>query len=444
MKNNILKLGSIAILSTAIVSCGGSGGSGTTVTDNTGVFLDSAVAGLYYTSSPSGKSGRTDDFGQFNYTTGDTVEFKVGGTATGAVLGSVAAKAVIMPEDIADGATGTKSAKIAILLQSMDADGDANNGIDLGNNIINSTMAATIKAILDSPLESGTHTFSANNIASFTAKTVASATAHLTTKASATAHIAKTKKNKDSAPKTVDGKLILFTKANTGENGGSISQKYTKSLTKSGVLSSATSKVSVDFALADYVINTTGTYSSSAFAQTSLVANFVNRTNASDTFKVIIKVYADKNNSRSKLYVQCDLSSICESGSTATSAVAYISQKDASLIDTSTSDKSAANYTKGVVRTASIEYSNNASHTFTINGVEYDGTGDFVSLSSSDNYDFTTAVIANTIFYPDDSNSSTSSFDNFTVMSGTKTVHIDTFDKGLDNDIWNSITTKTE
>jgi hypothetical protein len=433
------------------VSCGGSGGSGTTVTDNTGVFLDSAVAGLYYTSSPSGKSGRTDDFGQFNYTTGDTVEFKVGGTATGAVLGSVAAKSVIMPEDIADGATGTKSAKIAILLQSMDADGDADNGIDLGDTIIDSTMAATIKAILDSPLESGTHTFSANNIASFTAKTVASATAHLTTKASATAHIANTKKNKDRA-KIANGKLKLTTTALTGENPGSspaVNKKHTEIDSKT--LDTSTTSVSIDASLDSLTPITGGTYTSSTSASARFIANFVNKNNSSDVFDIIVKLFENPSFTRMKLEVQCEIGSSCESGGTATSTIGYINSSTGVLSDSGTN---AANINLGQMYSLSVAIGGNdgsSSHTFTINGKTRTASGETfanggmgLSLADSAIYELHSVELLSSISNPDDGASTSASFDNFKAMAGTKTVHIDTFDKGLDNDIWDSITTKTE
>jgi hypothetical protein len=55
MKNKILNLALIMFGASIITSCGGSGGSDNTASDATGLFLDSAVAGLTYSSSPSGK-----------------------------------------------------------------------------------------------------------------------------------------------------------------------------------------------------------------------------------------------------------------------------------------------------------------------------------------------------------------------------------------------------
>lgn len=96
----------------------------------TGVFVDSAVSGLEYSASPSGIEGVTDDEGTFEYEDGDTVTFSVGSVE----IGRVSASGVITPLNVAgvDAASGNDYvANIAQMLQSLDDDGFAGNGIEL-------------------------------------------------------------------------------------------------------------------------------------------------------------------------------------------------------------------------------------------------------------------------------------------------------------------------
>ncbi len=160
--------------------------------------------GLNYSATPSGRTGVTDSLGQFNYVAGDTITFTVGGTNSAVVLGEAAGTSTILVEDIADGASGIKTAKIAILLQSLDDDNDADNGINVSGINFDATQSATTKAILDSISESGTHTFTLANIQNFKGATTGVV---LVTKASATAHLVETKRNKDNV-RIENGKLV--------------------------------------------------------------------------------------------------------------------------------------------------------------------------------------------------------------------------------------------
>ena len=114
-----------------------------------GVFLDSAVAGVNYITS-SGLAGVTDTNGTFYYNPGDTVSFTLGDVSLGSVIGS----AKLTPVEVM-GASGTADPKVinlSRLLQTLDADGDPSNGI----NIEASTQTALKgKAIdFDVPVES--------------------------------------------------------------------------------------------------------------------------------------------------------------------------------------------------------------------------------------------------------------------------------------------------
>ncbi|MEC8259230.1 MAG: hypothetical protein VX032_02325, partial [SAR324 cluster bacterium] len=96
--------------------------------ENTGVFVDSAVAGVTYTTS-SGFSGTTNSSGEFSYRSGDTASFSIGDIN----LGSVTASAVLTPVEVM-GASGTADPKVinlARLLQTLDSDGDPTNGIEI-------------------------------------------------------------------------------------------------------------------------------------------------------------------------------------------------------------------------------------------------------------------------------------------------------------------------
>ena len=108
-------------------ACGGGGnGDGPTTppppATAMGAFIDSPVQGLGYQSGTA-TPGTTDANGTFDYTVGETLSFSVGGV----VLGTLPDGApVITPFDFA-GATEN----IARFLQTLDADRDHINGIDL-------------------------------------------------------------------------------------------------------------------------------------------------------------------------------------------------------------------------------------------------------------------------------------------------------------------------
>ena len=111
-----------------IHGCGnGSPNSSSTNTPaKTGVFLDSPVSGLGYTSISY--SGNTDAQGQFSYASGETVSFHIGSWT----LGSNDAAPYVTPLDLtASGELQDGAINRARLLQSLDSDGDPSNGIQL-------------------------------------------------------------------------------------------------------------------------------------------------------------------------------------------------------------------------------------------------------------------------------------------------------------------------
>lgn len=119
-------------LAVALTACGGgssSGGSSTPLPANTetGIFTDSAVVGIKYQTEPGGKSGETSPLGEYDYVEGDTVTFRIGGVA----LPAVTASGRVTPNDMADSTQPDQVTNILRLLQSLDEDGNPDNGITI-------------------------------------------------------------------------------------------------------------------------------------------------------------------------------------------------------------------------------------------------------------------------------------------------------------------------
>lgn len=118
----------ITLVTACLVGCGGGSGSGGTST-KTGYFIDSAVGGLEYSSGST--TGITGADGSFKYEEGKPVTFKIGGM----VLGSVTVtNNRVFPVDLINGAideTDPKVSLMAQILQTLDSDGDASNGITI-------------------------------------------------------------------------------------------------------------------------------------------------------------------------------------------------------------------------------------------------------------------------------------------------------------------------
>ena len=94
----------------------------------TGRFVDSPVSGLDYRSTSG--SGTTGTNGEFNYNRGEQVHFSLAGIP----LGSAPGQALLSPRDIIDDANDSSHPAVinmARLLQTLDVDGNLNNGIEL-------------------------------------------------------------------------------------------------------------------------------------------------------------------------------------------------------------------------------------------------------------------------------------------------------------------------
>ena len=116
-------------------ACGGGGGGGdggdTSHSANeeilTGLFIDSPVQGLRY--ETQSQSGKTDASGLFKYVEGEEVFFYLGNL----LLGSTSGQSVVTPLAIT-GATSSRDPRVLNmlrLLQTLDDDGDPDNGINI-------------------------------------------------------------------------------------------------------------------------------------------------------------------------------------------------------------------------------------------------------------------------------------------------------------------------
>lgn len=95
----------------------------------TGIFFDSAVAGLNYQTNT--QSGQTNNAGEFIYQIDETITFSIGGIT----LPDVSAKNYLTPLDLyqTQNINQTEVVNLLRLLQSLDIDGDASNGIEISD-----------------------------------------------------------------------------------------------------------------------------------------------------------------------------------------------------------------------------------------------------------------------------------------------------------------------
>ena len=135
----ILSLSAIAVTA-ILVGCGGGGSSSTggggnpAAAKNGGIFVDSPVKGLSYVCQASGTSGKTDAAGRYDCAAGDTTVTFAIGTRN---IGTTMIAPVITPRSFFNG-TGRDDEilNLAQLLQTMDKDGNPDNGIELDDAVV--------------------------------------------------------------------------------------------------------------------------------------------------------------------------------------------------------------------------------------------------------------------------------------------------------------------
>lgn len=120
----------LVLLAALLTGCDDDKGSAGSLT---GSFIDSAVQGLRYQAEPSGLRGLTNTAGEFRYRAGDTVTFYIGDLPLGAVTGAE----TITPVDVAlaeyesAGDRDNFTLNVIRLLQTLDSDGNPDNGITI-------------------------------------------------------------------------------------------------------------------------------------------------------------------------------------------------------------------------------------------------------------------------------------------------------------------------
>ena len=128
---NLFKL---SLISTAclLTACGSSD-----VPSKQGIFVDAPVEGLSFTTS-SGLNGTTNSAGAFNYLAGDNVTFSLASLN----FPTVAAGDLISPLDLTGASSANQPGAVAIarLLQSLDSDGNPDNGIAINRAKLASTL----------------------------------------------------------------------------------------------------------------------------------------------------------------------------------------------------------------------------------------------------------------------------------------------------------------
>ncbi|MGE6649093.1 hypothetical protein ACQKE0_07420 [Shewanella colwelliana] len=124
------------LVSSLLVACGSSDDDETTTpppvippspTVSAGIFIDSAVIGIGYRTAT--QTGVTNAQGEYNYIAGETVTFFIGGLE----FPPTVATGVVTPLSIAatEDVTNSSVVNMARLLQTLDKDGDASNGITI-------------------------------------------------------------------------------------------------------------------------------------------------------------------------------------------------------------------------------------------------------------------------------------------------------------------------
>lgn len=179
----------ISLFVWVLASCGGGGSSsssgGSSGTVLNGQFIDSAVQGIRYETTT--QSGTTDASGTFSYESGETVRFYVGSILIGEVLGS----SIITPIELvgATDETDRTVTNIARFMQTLDDDGNPDNGIVITSAVSN---AALTQINFDQSIDDFTNDGEVQTlIASLTATTSAGARS-LITAAEAQNHLSST------------------------------------------------------------------------------------------------------------------------------------------------------------------------------------------------------------------------------------------------------------
>lgn len=137
-----------------LAACGGDNNSSSSAS-GTGTLTDAAIAGVSYRTS-SGITGVTDAEGKFRYNPGDTVTFRLGSLVLGTIP-TTGDEETITPIQLVNAINGLTDQQkenmvtnLLVLLQSVDADGNPDNGIDIPATVATALTTAVADTLADS------------------------------------------------------------------------------------------------------------------------------------------------------------------------------------------------------------------------------------------------------------------------------------------------------
>jgi hypothetical protein len=130
MKSFVFFISVVLLMLSGCSGGGSSSGTTTASTTNVGLFLDAPVRGLTYSSKSH--NGSTDSNGYFYYHSGEEVTFKVGKITLGK-HSITTSNSLVTPIDVVSGGNidDVRVVEILRILQTLDEDGDATNGISI-------------------------------------------------------------------------------------------------------------------------------------------------------------------------------------------------------------------------------------------------------------------------------------------------------------------------
>jgi len=139
MKLKLLGLNCIFLISACGGGSGSSGGGGSPAADDSlqGIFTDSPVYGVKY--QTDSLQGLTNALGEFNYREGESIVFSIGDLQ----FPSISANEQITPTDLAQDNSEVRT-NILQLLQSLDSDGNPDNGIEISADAENAFKGSTL------------------------------------------------------------------------------------------------------------------------------------------------------------------------------------------------------------------------------------------------------------------------------------------------------------
>ncbi|GAA3928632.1 PKD domain-containing protein [Litoribacillus peritrichatus] len=148
-KPGVNQLLTVVAVSASLSACGGGGGGGSSdggdqpAAVQTGQLIDSAIEGVAY--QTGSLSGFTNTEGQFQYRAGERITFSIGGIQLNAGVEPVAGGILTPVELTSSDAPGeAKAINLMQLLQSLDDDGNPDNGIKITESVRNNAQNTTL------------------------------------------------------------------------------------------------------------------------------------------------------------------------------------------------------------------------------------------------------------------------------------------------------------